>query len=150
MTRVEPDARQSESGASILPPEVDGLVSLASPHSASETLDRLESVLRDHGATVFARIDHAAAAAEADLSLRPTQVLIFGNPKVGTLVMQAAQTVAIDLPFKALAWQDEVGKVWLSYNSAEYLAQRHRIAADIVAALAKVAAPITAAVQADS
>lgn len=128
------------------PPVIDGLVSLASPYSVTETIDRLVVLLRAHGATVFARVDHCAAAAEAGLTMRPTQVLIFGNPKIGTPVMLAAPTVAIDLPFKALAWEDAAGDVWLSHNTAEYLARRHHISDDVVAALAAVAKPIAAAI----
>ena len=130
-----------------LPRDIDGLVRLASPYSVVETLDRLEAGLRAKGITIFARIDHCAAAADAGLSMRPAQVLIFGNPRIGTPVMKAAPTLAIDLPFKALAWEDAAGKVWLGYNSADYLARRHRIAEVVVAPLAAVAEPITAAVQ---
>ncbi|MCA9531273.1 MAG: DUF302 domain-containing protein [Myxococcales bacterium] len=130
-------------------PDVDGLVSLRSPRSVGETLDRLEAALRAHGATIFARVDHAAAAAKAGLSMRPTQVLIFGNPKIGTPVMLAAPTVAIDLPFKALAWEDATGQVWLSHNTADYLAARHHIAAEVVAPLSAVSNPIAAAVAPD-
>jgi uncharacterized protein (DUF302 family) len=127
----------------------DGLITLSSPYSVAETLDRLEAVLRNHGVTIFARIDHAAAAQDAGLSLRPTQVLIFGNPNIGTPVMQAAPTIAIDLPFKVLAWEDETGQVWLSYNSTEYLAQRHRLDIDTIQPLSAIAKPIKAALQAE-
>lgn len=127
--------------------DADGLVNLASPYPVAETLDRLEVILHAKGVAVFARIDHAAAAAEVGLSMRPTQVLIFGNPRIGTPVMQAAPTVAIDLPFKALAWEDGAGQIRLSYNSAAYLARRHGIADEIVAPLAAVAAPIAAALR---
>jgi len=127
--------------------DADGLVNLASPYPVAETLDRLEAILHAKGATVFARIDHAAAAAEVGLSMRPTQVLIFGNPRIGTPVMQAAPTVAIDLPFKALAWEDDAGQVRLSYNSAAYLARRHGIAEEIVESLTAVATPIAAALR---
>lgn len=129
--------------------DADGLVSLPSPNPVTETLDRLEAVLRDKGVTVFARIDHAAAAEGAGLSMRPTQVLIFGNPRIGTPVMQAAPTIAIDLPFKALAWEDDIGQVWLSYNSAEYLAQRHCVDAEVVRPLSAVAELIPMALQAE-
>lgn len=127
--------------------DVDGLVNLASPYPVVETLDRLEAILHAKGATVFARIDHAAAAAEVGLSMRPTQVLIFGDPKIGTPVMQAAPTVAIDLPFKALAWEDDAGQVRLSYNNAAYLARRHEIAEEIVEPLTAVATLISAALR---
>ena len=128
----------------------EGLVSLASPYPVAEILDRLEAVLRANGVTIFARIDHAAAAADAGLSMRPTQLLIFGNPKIGTPVMKAAPTVAIDLPFKALAWEDAAGQVWLSYNSATYLAHRHQIDERIAETLTAIANPIAAALQPDT
>ena len=93
----------------------DGLVTLASNHAAGETLDRLEADLRAKAITVFARIDHAAGAASVAMPLRPTELLIFGNPKAGTPLMQANQSIGIDLPLKMLAWQDAGGKVWLTY-----------------------------------
>lgn len=117
---------------------VEGLTNRSSPYTVSETLDRLEAVLRSKGVKVFARIDHSEAATGAGLAMRPTQVLIFGNPKVGTRVMNVAPTIAIDLPFKALAWEDAAGHVWLSYNSTEYLAQRHRVAEDVIRPLAAI------------
>lgn len=103
----------------------DGLVRLESPHSAKVTMDRLESLLKQKGMTIFARINHAAGAAKVGQSLRPTEVLIFGNPKGGTPFMICEQTVGIDLPLKSLVWQDAQGKVWLGYNDPEYLARRH-------------------------
>lgn len=105
-----------------------GLVTLASPHSVKETIDRLEAEAKEKGLTIFARIDHAGGAHAAGLSLRPTELLIFGNAKGGTPLMQAAQTIGIDLPLKALAWEDATGKVWLSYNDPAWLADRHGIA----------------------
>lgn len=149
MIAPDPDPRPHASRSTSPPVDVDGLVSLASPYPVTETLDRLVSVLRAKGATIFARIDHAAAAAEAGLAMRPTQLLIFGNPRIGTPVMMAAQTLAIDLPFKALAWEDDAGHVWLSHNSAAYLARRHRIADDVVEPLTAVAALIAVALQSD-
>jgi uncharacterized protein (DUF302 family) len=106
----------------------NGLVTIASPHSVTETIDRLAAEVKDKGLTVFARIDHAAGAIEAGLPLRPTELLIFGNAKGGTPLMQATQTIGIDLPLKALAWEDATGKVWLSYNDPAWLAGRHDIA----------------------
>ncbi len=103
----------------------DGLITCASSHGAKETADRLAAGVTAHGLTVLARIDHAAAAATVGLELRPTEVLIFGNPQAGTLLMQVAQTIGIDLPLKALVWQDAAGKIWLSYNDPKYLAKRH-------------------------
>jgi len=105
----------------------NGLVTRPSGHSVAGTIDRLETVVKSKGMTVFARIDHAAAAKQAGVSMRPSQLLIFGNPKGGTPLMNAAPTVAIDLPLKALAWEDDDGKVWLTYNSAAYLRERHDI-----------------------
>jgi uncharacterized protein (DUF302 family) len=105
--------------------DIDGLVTVRSRHGARETLDRLEAAVRAHGLTVFARIDHAAGATEAGLTLRPTELLIFGNAKGGTPLMQAAQTIGIDLPLKALVWQDASGNIWLSWNDPLWLARRH-------------------------
>jgi uncharacterized protein (DUF302 family) len=102
-----------------------GIISLKSAHSVSATLDKLEALLKEKGMNVFARINHAEGAAKADLELRPTELLLFGNPKVGTPLMQCSQSTAIDLPQKALAWEDESGQVWLSYNDPQYLNQRH-------------------------
>jgi len=106
----------------------NGLVTIASEYSVKETIDRLEAEAKSKGLTVFARIDHAAGASAAGLSLRPTELLIFGNAKGGTPLMQAAQPIGIDLPLKALAWEDSTGKVWLSYNEPAWLAGRHGIA----------------------
>jgi len=103
----------------------DGLTTISSSYGPKETMDRLEAEIKAKGMTVFARIDHAAGAAQAGLSLRPTEVLIFGNAKAGTPLMQSNQTIGIDLPLKALVWQDADGKVWLSYNAPSWLAQRH-------------------------
>src|SRR3972149_2702274 len=105
----------------------EGLIRNPSRYSVPETMDRMITVLRSRGMTVFARIDHAAEAEKAGLKLRPTQLLIFGNPKGGTPLMVAAPTVAIDLPFKALAWEDARGKVWLGINAPEYLKNSPRI-----------------------
>lgn len=106
----------------------DGLVSLKSPHSAKATMDKLEGLVKQRGLTVFARIDHAAGAAKVGKSLRPTELLIFGNPQGGTPFMECAQSVGIDLPLKALVWEDSSGQVWLGYNDPAFLAQRHAIA----------------------
>jgi uncharacterized protein (DUF302 family) len=104
-----------------------GLVVKPSAYGVDETLNRLEEVVKKKGLTIFTRIDHSAGAAKVQLNLRPTQVLIFGNPKMGTALMQSSQTVGIDLPMKVLAWQDEAGKVWIAYNDPSYLADRHQI-----------------------
>jgi len=103
----------------------EGLIALKSPHDAKATMSRLETILQQKGMTIFGRIDHAAGAQKVGQSLRPTEVIIFGNPKGGTPFMQCAQTVGIDLPLKALVWQDADGQVWLGYNAPAYLAKRH-------------------------
>ncbi len=105
----------------------NGMITLKSHHSVSKTADRLEAVLNAKGMTVFTRIDHAAGAKKVNKQLRPTQLVIFGNPKVGTPLMQCSQTTAIDLPQKALIWQDKAGDVWYGYNKPSYLKQRHNI-----------------------
>lgn len=105
----------------------EGMVTVKSNHSADATADKLEAVLEEKGMTVMNRINHTAGADKAGLELRPTEVVIFGNPKVGTPLMQCAQSVAIDLPQKALIWEDSEGVVWLGYNDPEYLKQRHNI-----------------------
>lgn len=105
----------------------EGMITLESQHGVSATADRLESLLKEKGMTVMNRISHSDGAAGVDLELRPTEVVIFGNPKVGTPLMQCAQSVAIDLPQKALIWEDESGQVWLGYNDPGYLKQRHSI-----------------------
>ncbi|EKV27374.1 hypothetical protein C882_1876 [Caenispirillum salinarum AK4] len=110
-------------------PAAEGLVVKRSAHSVTETLDRLAQMLTDNGLTVFTRIDHAENAAKADLDLPPTQVLIFGNPKLGTPLMQESRTTAIDLPQKALAWEDADGAVWLAYNHPAWLSERHGLEA---------------------
>lgn len=124
-----------------------GMIDVPSPYSVTETLSRLESILKDKGLTVFARVDHSGEAAKVGMEMRPTQLLIFGSPKGGTPLMVAAPSVAIDLPLKALAWQDEQGKVRLSYNSPEYLQQRHGIPADLLKNISGVGALIQKAVE---
>src|ERR1700760_4977364 len=105
-----------------------GLISLKSTFPVKETVDRLVHGVESKGLTVFCRVDHAAGAVAAGLQLRPTELVIFGNAKGGTPLMQATQTIGIDLPLKALAWEDATGKVWLSYNDPAGLAGRHDIA----------------------
>lgn len=122
----------------------DGLIAVKSPRDAKSTMDRLEGLVKQRGLNVFARIDHAAGAANVGKTLRPTEVLIFGNPEGGTPFMECAQTVGIDLPLKALVWEDASGQVWLGYNDAAYLAKRHEVpscpvAANIAKALAGLA-----------
>ena len=105
----------------------DGLTTLPSTFGPKDTMDRLEAEVKAKGMTVFARIDHAAGAAQAGLKLRPTEVIIFGNATAGTPLMQANQSIGIDLPLKVLVWEDSTGKVWLSYNEPAWLAKRHRL-----------------------
>ena len=105
----------------------NGLISVKSSHDVKTTADRLESMLKQKGMNVFIRINHAQGAQKIGKELRPTELIIFGNPKVGTPLMQCAQSVAIDLPQKALIWQDAQGQVWLSYNDPNYLVERHQI-----------------------
>jgi uncharacterized protein (DUF302 family) len=104
---------------------VEGLTTIASCFGPKETMDRLEAEISAKGMTVFARIDHGAGAADAGLELRPTNLIIFGNARGGTPLMQASQTSGIDLPLKAVVWQDAVGKTWLSYNEPSWIVQRH-------------------------
>lgn len=105
----------------------DGLISIKSNHSVDETRTNLVNVLKSKGMTVFKVIDHQKGGQSVGKELRPTTVVIFGNPKVGTPLMQCAQTVAIDLPQKALIWEDDKGQVWYSYNDPQYLVKRHNI-----------------------
>jgi uncharacterized protein (DUF302 family) len=105
----------------------NGIISIKSSHDVKTTVDRLENILREKGMTVFIKINHAEGAQKVGKKLRPTELIIFGNPEVGTPLMQCGQSVAIDLPQKALIWQDEAGQVWLSYNDPKYLASRHSI-----------------------
>lgn len=105
----------------------DGLIMVKSSHSVAATADKLEAVLSEKGMKIMNRIDHAAGAKSAGMTLRPTQLVIFGNPKVGTPLMQCARSVAIDLPQKALIWEDENGQVWLGYNDPAYLKGRHAV-----------------------
>lgn len=106
----------------------DGMVNLPSASSVEQTADRMESVLKSKGMTIFNRIKHSEGAAGVGIELRDTELIIFGNPKVGSPLMKCAQGVAIDLPQKALIWEDEKGNVWISYNNPRYLEKRHRIA----------------------
>ena len=131
---------------------VDGLIACISKFGPKETMDRLAAAVTSRGISIMARIDHAAAAAAVGMELRPTEVLIFGNPQAGTPLMQAVQTIGIDLPLKALVWQDESGSTWLAYNDPQWLARRHGAHAGLdrtlhamADALAAVAGEATAA-----
>jgi uncharacterized protein (DUF302 family) len=129
-------------------PVVKGLTTVPSSFGPSQTMDRLEAQIRASEMEVFVRIDHAAGAAEVGLPLQPTELIIFGNARGGTPLMQSVQTVGIDLPLKALAWQDPAGKTWISYNEPKWIVQRHGVAgvestidkmADLLAAIAREA-----------
>lgn len=123
-----------------------GLISIASAFAPKDTAERLEAAIQSKGLTLFARIDHAAGAAAVGMDLRPTEVLIFGNAKGGTPLMEVQQTIGIDLPLKALVWQDANGKTWLSYNDPAWLAQRHGVQApQVVAALSAALAALAKA-----
>src|SRR6476660_9148215 len=117
--KIMPDQVEATEGA--------GLTTMASRFDPKETMDRLETDIRTKGMEVFARIDHAGAAAVVGLKLAPTELIIFGNARGGTPLMQSAQTIGIDLPLKALVWEDAAGKTWISYNEPKWIAQRHGI-----------------------
>jgi uncharacterized protein (DUF302 family) len=108
-------------------PIIEGLTSIRSSFGPKETMDRLEAEIRAQRMTVFARIDHAGAAAVVGLKLAPTELIIFGNARAGTPLMQSVQTVGIDLPLKVLVWEDAGGKTWLSYNEPSWIARRHGV-----------------------
>ena len=103
----------------------DGLIAVKSPYDAQQTMNRFEDIAKQRGLTIFARVDHAAGAAKIGKTLRPTEVLVFGNPQGGTPLMECAQSAGIDLPLKVLVWQDAAAQVWLGYNDPAFLAQRH-------------------------
>jgi uncharacterized protein (DUF302 family) len=128
---------------------VEGLTTVPSHFAPKETMDRVETEIRERGMNVFARIDHAAGAAEVGLTLRPTELIIFGNALGGTPLMQSVQTVGIDLPLKLLVWEDAAGKTWISYNEPAWIAQRHHVSdaqpivnkmADLLSAILRKAA----------
>ena len=116
----------------------NGIISQPSQYSVSATIDRLEAVLQAKGITIFARIDQQAEAEKVGLSLRPTQLLLFGNPQAGTPLMVAEPAIALDLPLKILAWEAADGKVWLSYNDPNYLKQRFSLSDELVKNIAVI------------
>jgi uncharacterized protein (DUF302 family) len=126
----------------------DGLITIASKLSVKETIDRLASTVTSKGMTVFGRVDHSSGAAQVGMPLRPTEVLIFGNAKGGTPLMQAKQTTGIDLPLKALAWEDADGKVWVTSNDPAWLARRHGLGADVNANVEALRAGLAAVTKA--
>ena len=105
----------------------NGLITIKSKHSAMKTIDRLEAIVKKKGITVMGRVSHTKNAAGVGIKIRPTELLIFGNPKLGSNFFTSNQVAGIDLPMKALAWQDEKGQVWLTYNDPNYIAERHNI-----------------------
>jgi uncharacterized protein (DUF302 family) len=127
--------------------QANGLVQIASRHSVGETVQRLESMLAQKGLQIFTVIDHSGEAAKVGLTMRPTKVVIFGSPKGGTPLMVASPSLAIDLPLKALVAEDENGKVWVSYNSPEYLQQRHGVPEALVKNIAGAGALLEKAVE---
>lgn len=135
---------------SALSSAADGLIVVESPHDPERTMDRLETVVQERGLNVFARIDHSAGADRIGKSLRPTEVLIFGNPKGGTPFMACAQSVGIDLPLKALVWEDAESRTWIGYNDPAYLAARHGVEdCGVVPSLQKALKSMTTEVVAD-
>lgn len=123
----------------------EGLITVKSPHDVKTTMDRLEASAKARGLNIFLRIDHAAGAQKVGKTLRPTELLVFGNPQGGTPLMECAQSAGIDLPLKALAWQDASGQTLLGYNAPRYLAQRHEIKdCPVVANLTKALAGLAA------
>lgn len=125
----------------------NGLVSIPSPYPVPETVKKLQAALESHGMKIFALVDHSGEAEKAGLTLRPTELLIFGSPRGGTPLMQASPTLAIDLPLKALAWQDDSGKVWVTYNAPEFLEQRHYISGDLLKNIAGTGALLQKALE---
>jgi uncharacterized protein (DUF302 family) len=122
----------------MVPDNGKGLIDIPSNHSVNETVTRLEGILQAKGITLFALVDHSGEAAKAGMKMRPTKLLIFGNPRAGTPVMLAAPSSAIDLPLKILVWEDDQGKVWITYNSPTYLQTRHNLPADLLQHIAVI------------
>lgn len=123
------------------------VVTKPSKYSVHETINRIENAVTEKGMKIFARIDHGGEAKKVGLAMRPTELLIFGNPKGGTALMVAKPTAAIDLPMKALAWEDEDGKVWLTYNSPELLHERHALPTELTSKLDPVGKLLEATVE---
>jgi len=128
----------------------NGMVIIAAQGSVAATIDRLEQLLRERGVLIFARIDFCGDAARAGLTMRPEQLLIFGNPRAGTPLLAAAPTVGLDLPLRALAWEDQQGKRWLAWNDPHYIVQRHSLGAQLAANLAAVTPLLQQAAQASA
>jgi uncharacterized protein (DUF302 family) len=122
----------------MVPDNGKGLIDIPSNHSVDETVTKLEGILQAKGITLFALVDHSGEAAKAGMKMRPTKLLIFGNPRAGTPVMLAAPSSAIDLPLKILVWEDLQGKVWITYNSPAYLQERHKLPPDLLQNIAVI------------
>jgi uncharacterized protein (DUF302 family) len=122
----------------MVPDNGKGLIDIPSSHSVDETVTKLEGILQAKGITLFALVDHSGEAVKAGMKMRPTKLLIFGNPRAGTPVMLAAPSSAIDLPLKILVWEDDQGKVWITYNSPSYLQERHNLQSELLPNIAVI------------
>jgi uncharacterized protein (DUF302 family) len=122
----------------MVPDNGKGLMDIPSNHSVDEIVTKLEGILQAKGITLFALVDHSGEAAKAGMKMRPTKLLIFGNPRAGTPVMLAAPSSAIDLPLKILVWEDDQGKVWITYNSPSYLQERHNLRSELLPNIAVI------------
>jgi uncharacterized protein (DUF302 family) len=131
-----------------MPMNENGLITIQSHNSVKVTVERLEARLKAGGITIFARVDHAAGAASVGMPLRPSELLIFGNPQAGTPLMQANQTIGLDLPLKVLVWEDANGAVWITYNDVSWLARRHNLPASTTGAVKSIADALTKLTQA--
>src|ERR1700678_2635972 len=129
------------------PNRENGIIEIPSNQSVDETVEKLKGILQSKGVTLFAIIDHSGEAEKAGMKMPPTKLLIFGSPKAGTPLMLAAPSIAIDLPLKILVWEDSQGKVWLSYNSPEYLKERHGLPEELVQNISVVAGLAAAAAE---
>jgi uncharacterized protein (DUF302 family) len=143
----KPSVEETMDSAGFVVKRQEGIVNTPSNHSVDQTVDRLKSILESKGITLFALVDHSGEAAKVEMKMRPTKLLIFGSPKAGTPLMLAAPSIAIDLPLKILVWEDSQGKVWLSYNSPEYLKERHGLPENLLPNIAVVEALATTAGQ---
>ena len=136
-----PHSHSENAGEALMPVTVDnGIVNEPTSHSVDQTVERLKAGLQAKAVTLFALVDHSGEAAKVGMKMRPTKLLIFGNPKAGTPLMLAAPSSAIDLPLKMLVWEDDQGKVWISYNSSQYLQKRHGLPHELLANIAVVEA----------
>jgi uncharacterized protein (DUF302 family) len=135
----EPAPKDNEEVSMTSPADTSkGIVEKLSNHSVEQTVDRLKNILQSKGVALFAFVDHSGEAEKVGMKMRPTKLLIFGSPKAGTPLMLAAPSVAIDLPLKILVWEDSEGKAWISYNSPEYLQERHGLPRELLANIAVV------------